>query len=186
MLTRLYRQHHPHATFGAANYVTLARALLTSVLLCSAALPPTLRLAWTAAWIAGTIAALDGVDGWLARRQRIASEFGARFDMEIDALLILVLAILVTEFEKAGPWVILSGLLRYIFVGAGKYWPRLRAPLFASRRRQAVCVVQILALNLAIVPAIQPPLSAAIAAVALAALAWSFLIDTRWLLRSAA
>jgi len=36
------------------------------------------------------------------------------------------------------------------------------------------------------VPAVQPPLSVAIAAVALAALAWSFLVDTRWLLRSAA
>ena len=31
----------------------------------------------------------------------MASAFGARFDMEIDALLILVLAILVAEFEKA-------------------------------------------------------------------------------------
>ena len=38
--------------------------------------------------------ALDGVDGWLARRSGIASAFGARFDMEIDALLILVLAVL--------------------------------------------------------------------------------------------
>jgi len=144
------------------------------------------NVATSAAAASVVVSALDGVDGWLARRHQIASRFGARFDMEIDALLILVLAILVTEFEKAGPWVILSGLLRYIFVGAGKYWPRLRAPLFASRRRQAVCVVQILALTLAIVPAIQPPLSAAMAAVALAALAWSFLIDTRWLLRSAA
>src|SRR6185503_8289735 len=118
-------------------------------------------------------------------RAMLVALIGARFDMEIDALLILVLAILVSEFDKAGPWVILSGLLRYIFVGAGRYWPRLRAPLFASRRRQAVCVVQILALNLAIVPAVQPPLSAAIAAVALAALAWSFLVDTRWLARRA-
>jgi phosphatidylglycerophosphate synthase len=144
------------------------------------------NVATSAAAATVVVSALDGVDGWLARRHQIASSFGARFDMEIDALLILVLAILVTEFEKAGPWVILSGLLRYIFVGAGKYWPQLRAPLFASRRRQVVCVVQILALNLAIVPAIQPPLSGAMAAVALAALAWSFLVDTRWLLRSAA
>jgi len=179
-------RHHPFARFGPANQITTMRAMLVALVAALIGEPRFPNVATSAAAASVVVSALDGVDGWLARRHQIASRFGARFDMEIDALLILVLAILVTEFEKAGPWVILSGLLRYIFVGAGKYWPRLRAPLFASRRRQAVCVVQILALTLAIVPAIQPPLSAAMAAVALAALAWSFLIDTRWLLRSAA
>lgn len=179
-------RHHPFARFGPANQITTMRAMLVALVAALIGEPRFPNVATSAAAATVVVSALDGVDGWLARRHQIASSFGARFDMEIDALLILVLAILVTEFEKAGPWVILSGLLRYIFVGAGKYWPRLRAPLFASRRRQAVCVVQILALNLAIVPAIQPPLSAAMAAVALAALAWSFLVDTRWLLRSAA
>jgi len=179
-------RHHPFARFGPANQITTMRAMLVALVAALIGEPRFPNVATSAAAASVVVSALDGVDGWLARRHQIASRFGARFDMEIDALLILVLAILVTEFEKAGPWVILSGLLRYIFVGAGKYWPRLRAPLFASRRRQAVCVVQILALNLAIVPAIQPPLSAAMAAGALAALAWSFLIDTRWLLRSAA
>jgi phosphatidylglycerophosphate synthase len=129
--------------------------------------------------------ALDGVDGWLARRHGIASDFGARFDMEIDALLILALAILVSQFEKAGAWVIASGLLRYLFVGAGSYWPWLRAPLPPSRRRQAICVLQIIALTLALVPAIQPPLSTMLAAAALASLAASFLMDILWLWRRA-
>ena len=62
---------------------------------------------------------LDGVDGWLARRHRIASAFGARFDMEIDALLILALSVLAWRHEKAGAWVVASGLLRYAFVAAG-------------------------------------------------------------------
>ena len=179
-------RHHPFARFGPGNQITTMRAMLVALVAALIGEPRFPHVATSAAAATVVVSALDGVDGWLARRHQIASSFGARFDMEIDALLILVLAILVTEFEKAGPWVIVSGLLRYIFVGAGKYWPQLRAPLFASRRRQAVCVVQILALNLAIVPAIQPPLSAAMAAGALAALAWSFLVDTRWLLRSAA
>jgi len=179
-------RHHPFARFGPANQVTTIRAMLVALIAALIGEPRFPAVATSAAAATVAVSALDGIDGWLARRHQIASSFGARFDMEIDALLILVLAILVSEFDKAGPWVILSGLLRYIFVGAGRYWPRLRAPLFASRRRQAVCVVQILALNLAIVPAVQPPLSVAIAAVALAALAWSFLVDTRWLLRSAA
>jgi len=179
-------RHHPFARFGPANQVTTIRAMLVALIAALIGEPRFPAVATSAAAATVAVSALDGIDGWLARRHQIASSFGARFDMEIDALLILVLAILVSEFDKAGPWVILSGLLRYIFVGAGRYWPRLRAPLFASRRRQAVCVVQILALNLAIVPALERPLSAAIAAVALAALAWSFLVDTRWLLRSAA
>ena len=126
---------------------------------------------------------LDGVDGWLARRTRMASDFGARFDMEIDALLILVLAILVWRFDKAGPWVIVSGLLRYLFVAAGAYWPWLQRPLAPSRRRQTICVVQILALMVVMVPAVTPPVSTVLAAVALGALSYSFLVDTVWLWR---
>jgi phosphatidylglycerophosphate synthase len=130
------------------------------------------------------VTALDGVDGWLARRARISSVFGARFDMEIDALLILVLSILVWRFGKAGAWVIASGLLRYAFVAAGSVWPWLRAPLPPSRRRQTICVVQIAGLTLAIVPGIEPPFSTALAALALVTLAGSFLVDTVWLWRA--
>ena len=139
-----------------------------------------------AAAIASLLAvALDGVDGWLARRQRIASDFGARFDMEIDALLILVLAILVSQFEKAGAWVIVSGLLRYIFVG-GRF---VLAVAAARRCRRAAAgrrsaSLQILALTLAILPAVEPPLSTMFAAVALGGLAVSFLVDVLWLWRA--
>jgi phosphatidylglycerophosphate synthase len=178
-------RHHPFARFGPANQLTTMRAMLVALVAALVGEPRFPGVAATAAAASLLISALDGVDGWLARRYQIASSFGARFDMEIDALLILVLAILVNQFEKAGAWVIVSGLLRYIFVAAGRYWPRLREPLFASRRRQAICVVQILGLTLALVPAIEPPLSTLMAAAALAALACSFVIDTRWLLRSA-
>jgi len=179
-------RHHPYPRFGPANQVTTLRAVLVALVAALIGEPRFPAVATSAAAAGAVISVLDGVDGWLARRFRVASAFGARFDMEIDALLILMLAILVSEFGKAGPWVMLSGLLRYIFIGAGRYWPRLREPLFASRRRQTVCVVQILALVVAILPAVQPPLSTAVSAAALAALAFSFLVDTRWLLRSAA
>jgi phosphatidylglycerophosphate synthase len=147
--------------------------------------PPLPAVAAAAGMTSLLATALDGVDGWLARRQRIASEFGARFDMEIDALLILVLAVLVAQFEKAGVWVVLSGLLRYLFVGAGSHWPWLQAPLMPSRRRQTICVIQILALTFAILPPVAPPLSTMLAAAALGSLAYSFLVDTVWLWRHA-
>ena len=88
VLARLGR-FHPHARFGLANGITLLRAggaavfaalALEPALLADAARPgppspaPALLLA------------LDGLDGFAARRQRLASAFGARFDMEVDAL----------------------------------------------------------------------------------------------------
>ena len=129
---------------------------------------------------------LDGVDGWLARHSGMASEFGARFDMEIDALLILALATLAWRYDKAGPWVIMSGLLRYLFVAAGWMLPWLQNPLPSSRRRQTICVIQIAGLTLTILPAIGRPLSLLPASVALMALCYSFLTDTLWLWRHAA
>jgi hypothetical protein len=94
--------------------------------------------------------------------------------------------VLAWRHQKAGAWVVLSGLLRYVFVAGGAVVPWLREPLFASRRRQTVCVIQIAALTLVMLPAIEPPASTALAAAALTALSCSFLIDTVWLWRRAA
>ncbi len=180
------QQHHPFTRFGAANQITTVRALLVSLVVSLIGEPSLPAIAASAAAASLVVTLLDGVDGWLARRHRIASDFGARFDMEIDALLILALSILAWRFQKAGAWVVLSGVLRYAFVAAGAQWTWLNAPLPASRRRQAICVLQIVALTVAIVPAIPPAISAPLAAVALGALAVSFLVDTLWLWRRAA
>jgi phosphatidylglycerophosphate synthase len=125
------------------------------------------------------------LDGYLARRWGWASPFGARFDMEVDALLVAVLAILLWSLGKAGPWVLAAGFLRYLFVAAGYLWPLLRHPLPPSRRRQAICVVQVLTLTLALAPLLPPVLSAAVAAGGLALLCYSFAVDTLWLARQA-
>ena len=70
--------------------------------------------------LATVVAVLDGIDGWLARRTGMASDFGARFDMETDAALIMVLALLAWQFGKAGVWVLASGLLRYALRRRGR------------------------------------------------------------------
>jgi phosphatidylglycerophosphate synthase len=181
---RSARAHHPFPRLGPANQVTMVRALMVALiaaLIGEATLPALARAAAAAAAIATV---LDGVDGWLARRTRMASAFGARFDMETDALLIQVLAILAWQYGKAGAWVLASGLLRYVFVAAGWRWPWLQQPLFPSVRRKAICVVQIAGLTLALLPEIAAPFSAAIAALSLAALSYSFLVDTVWLWRA--
>jgi phosphatidylglycerophosphate synthase len=175
MLTRLYRQHHPHATFGAANYVTTLRAVLTLLLAAMAFLDPSPRLGWVAGWTAGLVALLDGVDGWLARRAGMLSAFGARFDMETDAALLLVLAVLALRLDKAGAWVLLIGLMRYLFVAAGWLLPWLTGPLTPTVRGKTVAVVQMVTLALALV--LPRPLATAATAAALALLAWSFAVD---------
>ena len=163
--------------FGPANQITTLRAVLAAVLVF-------LDNPWSAVSIALVAVLLDGVDGWVARRTRTASAFGARFDMETDAALIQVLAILVWQYGKAGPWVLASGLLRYAFVAAGWLWPWMRRPLVSSLRGKTICVVQMVAVIVAIVPTVAPPTSSAVAAVGLLALCYSFLVDTLRLWRT--
>ena len=177
--------HAPNARFGAANRVTLARLAL--IALIAAGIGETLVDADTMAWsviVVGTTAALlDAVDGPLARRNGLASEFGARFDLETDALLVLVLSLLVFNFDKAGAWILAAGLMRYAFVLAMKPWPWLARPLAPSQRRKAVCVAQISCLLVCLCPLIPLPWSRALAAISLAALAASFAVDIAWLIR---
>ena len=180
---RLLARSHPHPAFGAANRVTLGRAVGVVLLTGLAFEPPTEARAWAAVALAGAAALLDAVDGRLARRGGLASRFGARFDMETDALMILVLAALAWRWERAGAWVLLAGLLRYAFVLAGAAWPWLAGELPPSRRRQAICVVQVVGLILALVPWLPAPQAAAIAALSLGALCYSFAVDVRGLAR---
>jgi phosphatidylglycerophosphate synthase len=183
VFARISRANHPHAAFGPANYVTAARAALVALILGAVGEPRTSRLAAAAAAAAVVATALDGVDGFLARRSGMSSAFGARFDMEVDALLIMALSILAWTYDKAGVWVLASGLLRYLFVAAGWVIPWMARPLEPRRRRQAVCVFQIIALISVVSPIVTRPASTVVAAVALVALAVSFFIDTLWLVR---
>jgi phosphatidylglycerophosphate synthase len=179
------RGGHPFACFGAANQITTLRAAL-AVLLAGLVVEPSLpALAAAAASVALVVTVLDGMDGWLARRTRMSSEFGARFDMEVDAFLIFVLALLAWRHGKAGWWILLAGLLRYVFMLAGRLWAWMDKPLQPSLRRQTICVVQIVGLIVTLVPSVPPPASTAVAALALTALCYSFLVDTVWLWRNA-
>jgi phosphatidylglycerophosphate synthase len=173
---------HPFNRLGPANRVTTARAVLVAFVAGAIGEPASPVLAASVAAAALAVTMMDGVDGWMARRSRMASRFGARFDMEIDALLILALAILTWQNGKAGAWVVLSGLLRYVFVAAGWLLPQMRQPLPESRRRQTICVIQVVALILALEPFVAPAASELIAGAALLALVYSFAVDTRWLL----
>jgi phosphatidylglycerophosphate synthase len=185
VLLGLAARHLREPNFGAANSVTLARAALTVLLVALLRAPPSDALGWELVGFGTAAVTLDGVDGALARGRNEASRFGARFDMETDALLILVLAALVWQHDKAGVWIVAAGLLRYVFVAGSWALPWLKAALPPSRRRQAVCVVQIVSLLGALAPVVVLPWSAALALAGLAALVWSFAVDVHWLARNA-
>ncbi len=101
-------RHAPHQRFGAANSVTLARAALTALLwgvvgetmLGERDLDQSLR--WLLAVAATGALVLDGVDGWIARRNGMTSRFGADFDLEVDCLFMLALALLVYSTGQVG------------------------------------------------------------------------------------
>jgi len=175
----------PHARFGLANVVTTIRAVAAALAAGFVGHQAGHAAAWTVVGITAIVAALDGLDGWLARRTRMASPYGARFDMETDAAFILVLSALVWQYDKAGAWVLLCGLMRYAFAAAGWMLPWLAVPLRPTRRGRSVAAGQLLGLGIALTPAVPPGASAAIAAVTLAALAWSFAVDVRRLWRGA-
>lgn len=182
-LARFLPDHLPHRVLGPANQVTLLRLGLTALL--AGFLGEGRDGAWLAVGVASLALVLDAVDGALARRKGWASAFGARFDMETDALLIMLMAALVFAQDKAGAWILIAGSLRYLFVAAALFWPWLGRPLPASRRRQAVCVAQVLTLLLALAPGVQRPWSDGIAALGLLLLMYSFTCDIAWARRRA-
>jgi phosphatidylglycerophosphate synthase len=174
-----------HAGFGIANQVTLLRAGL--VCLASGALlagAPSSISGWSLAALVAAALCLDAVDGLLARRLGVSSGFGARFDLEIDALLILVLALLVWQSGRVGPWVLTIGMMRYVFVLATWRFPALRGPLPSSRRRQTVCVQQGVTLLVCLLPPVGSLVANVSAGVALFALLASFGIDIIYLIRA--
>lgn len=175
----------PGQRFGRANTVTATRLAFTCLLAAAlGALPWSGALAWSLVALATAALALDGFDGWLARRYREATGFGARFDLEADALFMLVLALLVAAVGKAGPWILLAGLWRYGFVAAGLLWPALRRPLPPSGRRKAVFVAQAVLLIACLAPSVSPAVAPWLAGLGLAALSGSFAIDLLWLIRN--
>lgn len=172
---------HPYPRIGLANLVTTVRAMglaLVAGLVGEPAVPP---VAWAIVVTTAAMAGLDGLDGWLARRAGMTSAFGARFDMETDALLILALSVLVWQHGKAGPWVLAGGLLRYAFLAAGWVWPWMAGPLKSTLRGKTIAVAYVVGLAVAIAPVVPVPLSGIAVALTLVALGWSFTMDVLWL-----
>jgi phosphatidylglycerophosphate synthase len=167
---------------GPADRVTLARATLvggvTALVVESALRPEPVALLVPLAAVA---LVLDAIDGWVARRTRTVSVLGARFDMEVDAFLILVLSAYVTH--SLGGWVLAIGLMRYAFAAVGWVIPWMQAELPPRYWRKVVAATQGVVLVVAASGLLPWPVAVAVVALALALLVESFGRDVRWLWR---
>jgi phosphatidylglycerophosphate synthase len=184
LLSRAVRLHGV-LTFGPANQITLARATLVGGV--TALVADSLRghQSTVVLVILSSVAlVLDAVDGQVARRTGTTSALGARFDMEVDAFLILVLSVFVAR--SVGWWVLLIGAMRYGFVAAARKLRRLNEPLPPRFSRKTVAAIQGIVLAAASSGAFPRPVTAVVVAFALALLCWSFGRDIGLLWRSAA
>jgi phosphatidylglycerophosphate synthase len=180
-LTLALHRRGAHA-LGPADHVTLARATLagsvTALVADTVRTPAPVALLVTVTTVA---LVLDAVDGRVARRTATVSTLGARFDMEVDAFLILVLSVFVAS--SLGAWVLAIGTMRYVFVAFSLPLPWLKSPLPPSMARKTVAALQGIALTVAAADALPRPVETTATALALAALTWSFGRDLSWLRR---
>jgi phosphatidylglycerophosphate synthase len=170
------------SALGPANRVTLTRAILVGGVTALAAdslgrdIPVRVLVA-----VAIVALMLDAVDGKVARRTGSCSPLGARFDMEVDAFLILVFSVYLAR--PYGAWVLAIGAMRYAFLVAGWALPWMRAKLPARYWRKVVAAIQGVVLMMATAGVLPWAVMAVALAAALALLVESFGHDIGWLWR---
>jgi phosphatidylglycerophosphate synthase len=168
-----------------ADWITLTRALLIAGVAGLVADSFSRPVSITALVTLSAVAlVLDAVDGQVARWTGTATSLGARIDGEVDAFLILLLSIVVSQ--DYGRWVLLIGAARYALLLAGWLIPWLAAPLPPRYWRKVVAAVQGIVLTVA-ASGVPSRLAGMIAvAAALLLLAESFGHDVIWLYRTGA
>jgi CDP-diacylglycerol---glycerol-3-phosphate 3-phosphatidyltransferase len=103
-----------------ANLITLMRFVLLFLLVAMAYwAPPSWQL--LNAPLLLLIIALDGVDGWVARRRGEASVFGSVFDIAVDRVVENVLWIVLSNLGLIPIWVALVFIVRGLIVDAIRY-----------------------------------------------------------------
>ncbi len=168
-------------SLGPADRVTLTRAALSggvAALVADGLSGPPAPVVPLVV-LASVALALDAVDGRVARRTGTVSALGARFDMETDAFLLLVLSVHVAQ--EYGGWVLLVGAARYLFLLAGVGLPWLRGSLPRRVWAKAVAAVQGVVLTVAAADVLPRPVTVTVLALALALLAESFGRSVVWL-----
>jgi len=168
-----------------ADWVTLTRAVLCGGVAGLVAASFGRPVSVTALVTLSSVAlALDAVDGQVARRTGTATPLGGRLDGEVDAFLILLLSIAVSQHY--GAWVLVIGAARYALLLAGWLIRWLAAQLPPRYWRKVVAAVQGVVLTVAASGLLDRAVGMIAVAAALLLLAESFGRDVIWLYRTGA
>jgi CDP-diacylglycerol--glycerol-3-phosphate 3-phosphatidyltransferase len=159
----------------AANTVTLFRGWLFAAAGGFVALGPTTALvppgltgavAWAPGVCYGVGAALDQVDGRLARYTGTVSRFGERLDMAIDTLGFVVAPVVAVAWGRLPVWYLSLAAARYLFK-AGRGYRRWRClpvyELSPHSLRRTLSGLQMAFLTLALLPLVSPETLAVVA-----------------------
>ena len=161
----------PDGTIGVANTVTLLRGMLFAGAAGFLLLPPAPGTRWAPGICYGAGAALDYVDGWLARRTGRTTALGARLDHAFDTLGFLVAPLVGVAWGRLPVWYLTLSAARYVFRG-GLAWRRRAGrpvnPLPRSRLRRRLAAFQMAFIALALLPVVPTSVLHQAAAVALA------------------
>lgn len=157
--------------FGVANGVTLARGVLYAGVAGFLLTGPLVgALAWAPALLYGAGAALDAVDGAVARSLGRRTVLGEKLDMGIDTLGFLVAPLVGVAWGRLPAWYLSLSAARYLFK-LGRWRRRRRGlPVFDlpdSRVRRPLAGVQMAFIAVALAPVLPPSVVAVVAATVL-------------------
>lgn len=155
-----------------ATWITIGRAALVLAVGACALTASVPRVGpWPLPGILYGLAVLgDVLDGWVARRLGQVTNLGARLDVEVDALGLLVASLTGLRTGVLPPWYLLLGSAYYL-VAVGRWWRRLRGlPLFPERLApyplaRSFAAAQMLFVTLALLGVLPPSVATAAAGV---------------------
>lgn len=154
-----------HMSWNLPNALTLARLVAVPVIGVLLFMQTTLTRDLAAALFVAA-AVTDFVDGAVARRRGITSDFGALMDPIADKALITVALVGLSALGDLAWWVTIVILVREFGVTALRLWALRYAVIPASRGGKVKTVVQIIAIAMFL--AIGPPWWTTVASVVMA------------------
>ncbi|HXR40803.1 MAG TPA: CDP-diacylglycerol--glycerol-3-phosphate 3-phosphatidyltransferase [Acidothermaceae bacterium] len=145
----------PHVgVANLANGLTVARLLMVplfaALLAAAGSDQPDLRLAATAVFVVASLT--DRVDGEIARRRSIITDFGKIADPIADKALTGAALIGLSAIGDLPWWVTVVVLIRELGVTALRFWVIRRGVIAASRGGKVKTVVQAVAIGLYLLP----------------------------------
>lgn len=116
---------------GLANELSLTRGLLIAALAGLLFVPwPGGWLIWLPGVLYAVAASFDFLDGYAARRSGQVTRLGARLDLSLDGVGVLLAVLLAVHYGQLPVWYILVGLARYLFLAGLWLRRRLGLPVY--------------------------------------------------------